>query len=51
MQKEYKIKTMTREELDIAVEWAAREGWNPGVHDADAFYAADPNGFFGGLAG
>lgn len=35
----------TRAELDIAVEWAAREGWNPGRVDADAFWATDPDGF------
>ncbi|MFA6291747.1 MAG: GNAT family N-acetyltransferase, partial [Victivallales bacterium] len=40
------IRTMTREDVDIAVGWAAAEGWNPGIHDADSFYAADPNGFF-----
>jgi GNAT superfamily N-acetyltransferase len=37
---------MNRDELGLAVEWAAGEGWNPGLHDADAFFAADPNGFF-----
>lgn len=40
---------MTREELDIAVEWAAVEGWNPGIYDADCFYATDPDGFYIGL--
>jgi len=40
------IKPMTRDELDIAVEWAALEGWNPGIFDAESFYAADPKGFF-----
>jgi len=45
-EKKYEIKTMTRKELDIAVEWARQEGWNPGLYDADAFYAQDPNGFF-----
>ena len=44
----YITRTMTREEVALAVEWAAREGWNPGLHDADAFYAADPGGFFVG---
>jgi GNAT superfamily N-acetyltransferase len=39
------IRPMTRAELDLAVSWAAREGWNPGLHDADAFWAADPEGF------
>ncbi|MGO1118969.1 GNAT family N-acetyltransferase [Rhodovibrionaceae bacterium A322] len=43
---DYKIRTMTRADLDIAVDWAAAEGWNPGLHDAEAFYAADPDGFF-----
>lgn len=35
----------TRAELDLAVEWAAAEGWNPGRQDADVFWAADPEGF------
>ena len=30
----------------MAIEWARREGWNPGLHDAQTFYQADPNGFF-----
>lgn len=42
---------MSRRELDIAIDWAASEGWNPGLFDADCFYAADPNGFFIGLLG
>jgi len=45
-EKKFEIKTMTRKELDIAVDWARQEGWNPGLYDADAFYAQDPNGFF-----
>ena len=45
----YKIKTMTRAELDIAIEWAAKEGWNPGIDDASCFYSADSKGFFIGL--
>src|SRR5436190_17472020 len=28
-----------------AVEWAAGEGWNPGVDDAERFLAADPEAF------
>lgn len=42
---------MTRQELDIAIDWAAIEGWNPGLYDADCFYAADPGGFLIGLVG
>lgn len=40
------VRRMTREELHTVLSWAATEGWNPGVADADAFYAADPEGFF-----
>ena len=39
------VRVMEPEDLERAVEWAAREGWNPGLHDASAFRAADPNGF------
>lgn len=35
----------TRDELALAVEWAAAEGWNPGARDADTFWAADLEGF------
>ena len=50
MESEYIIRNMTQEEVEnIAVEWAANEGWNPGLHDALSFYAADPNGFFVGM--
>ena len=44
----YTIKPMTREDLAVALDWAAAEGWNPGLHDADCFYAADPSGFLMG---
>ncbi|MEH6403842.1 MAG: GNAT family N-acetyltransferase [Sneathiella sp.] len=43
------IRAVTREEFSIAVDWAATEGWNPGLNDLKAFYAADPNGFFMGF--
>jgi Acetyltransferase (GNAT) domain len=32
-------------------EWAAREGWNPGIRDWHAFQAADPEGFLIGFQG
>ena len=38
-------------EVATMVEWAAAEGWNPGLHDAATFYAADPDGFLASLAG
>ena len=39
------IRRMTRDELDTLVEWAACEGWNPGLDDAEVFWATDPEGF------
>ena len=45
----YTIRPMTRPEIDLAVDWAAAEGWNPGLHDAGSFFAADPEGFLVGL--
>jgi GNAT superfamily N-acetyltransferase len=39
------IQTMRRDEVGFAIELAAAEGWNPGLHDAGCFHAADPGGF------
>src|SRR4051812_6910196 len=39
------IRPASRRELDLALEWAAQEGWNPGLSDSECFYAADPDGF------
>ena len=36
------IRSMIRSEVDDLVEWAAREGWNPGRHDAGIFWRTDP---------
>ena len=33
------IRNMTRPEVDELVGWAAREGWNPGLHDAELFWS------------
>lgn len=41
-----KMRTMTPADLDLVIGWAAAEGWNPGLEDAAAFRAADPEGFF-----
>jgi len=49
MDKNYLIRSITKEEMKYPVEWAADEGWNPGIHDIDAFYHTDPNGFFVGF--
>lgn len=45
------IRVMTPADLDRAVDWAAAEGWNPGLDDAPAFRAADPDGFLMGFVG
>ena len=38
--------------VETMLEWAAAEGWNPGLGDAEAFRAADPDGFLlGSLEG
>jgi GNAT superfamily N-acetyltransferase len=39
------IRPMTRAELDTLVEWAAGEGWNPGLNDGQIFWDTDPEGF------
>jgi len=41
-----KLRRMTAGELPAVLDWAAEEGWNPGLDDAAAFYATDPGGFF-----
>jgi GNAT superfamily N-acetyltransferase len=40
------IRTMRGDEISIAVNWAAAEGWNPGLADDLCFAAADAQGFF-----
>ena len=46
-----RIAPMTLDDLRIAVDWAAAEGWNPGQEDAEAFHAVDPDGFLMGWLG
>ena len=45
---ELAIRTMSLQDMAVAVEWAAREGWNPGLADAKCFHRADPEGFLVG---
>ncbi|WP_019612739.1 GNAT family N-acetyltransferase [Psychromonas ossibalaenae] len=44
----YRIRKMNKSELQLAVDWAAAEGWNPGLHDAEHFFNGDEQGFFAG---
>ena len=41
-----KIRPMSLADLTMVLGWARDEGWNPGHSDAEAFLAADPEGFF-----
>jgi len=42
---ELRIRAMRPTEIAIAVDWAAGEGWNPGLGDAACFNTIDPEGF------
>lgn len=39
------IRSMRPQEISIATDWAAAEGWNPGLADAECFSSVDPQGF------
>src|SRR5215831_6168825 len=41
-----RIRPMRPEEVSIAVNWAAAEGWNPGLAAAACFATVDPAGFW-----
>jgi Acetyltransferase (GNAT) domain len=40
-----RIRRMQPDEISVAVDWAAAEGWNPGLVDAACFSTVDPDGF------
>ncbi|MCK1391274.1 GNAT family N-acetyltransferase [Bradyrhizobium sp. 1] len=40
------IRNLRPEEISIAIDWAAAEGWNPGLADAACFAIPDIKGFF-----
>ncbi|NOC91372.1 MULTISPECIES: GNAT family N-acetyltransferase [Ruegeria] len=46
---DYVIRPLTVDEVQKAVDWAGREGWNPGHHDARCFHGTDTRGFLGGF--
>lgn len=41
------IRPLSASETEMLIEWAAAEGWNPGLSDAAIFQAADREGFLG----
>ena len=40
-----RIRAMAPEEIAVAADWAAAEGWNPGLGDAVCFATVDAGGF------
>src|SRR5499426_4685816 len=40
-----RIRVMRPQEIALAADWAAAEGWNPGLADAACFATVDPEGF------
>ena len=40
------VRVMDRSEIAIASDWAAAEGWNPGLCDAACFATVDASGFY-----
>lgn len=40
------FRTASLADVSLLLDWANREGWNPGLDDASAFFATDPEGFF-----
>src|SRR5262245_5056668 len=49
---DFRIRPMQPDEIALAADWAAAEGWNPGLTDAGCFATVDRQGFLiGELAG
>ncbi|QIB33333.1 GNAT family N-acetyltransferase [Ancylobacter pratisalsi] len=46
MSRTAKIRPLQPDEISLAVDWAAAEGWNPGLADAGCFGTVDPQGFW-----
>ncbi|WP_444936297.1 GNAT family N-acetyltransferase [Microbulbifer sp. JMSA004] len=45
MHESFTVREMTRKEVDLLVDWAALEGWNPGLHDAEIFWKTDAEAY------
>jgi len=46
---EIEIRSMNFDEINFAIDLAAKEGWNPGLNDAFTFYNTDSKGFLIGF--
>jgi GNAT superfamily N-acetyltransferase len=51
MNSEFAVRSLRPGELELVLEWARQEGWNPGLDDSLPFHEADPSGFFIGVVG
>jgi ribosomal protein S18 acetylase RimI-like enzyme len=48
----FRVQVMRPRDIALALDWAAAEGWNPGLADDACFASADPAGFLlGEIAG
>jgi GNAT superfamily N-acetyltransferase len=43
----FELKPLGPQGVETLVSWAAGEGWNPGLNDAEVFYQTDTEGFYG----
>src|SRR5262245_46287487 len=41
----FQMRVMSADEITLALDWAAAEGWNPGLADAGPFAMPDPANF------
>lgn len=44
-QNKINVREMTKKDLALAISWASKESWNPGLYEIDALYEADPKGY------
>jgi hypothetical protein len=45
-ERNFVVRNANLNEMPFLLTLATEEGWNPGLHDAGAFFATDPKGFF-----
>jgi GNAT superfamily N-acetyltransferase len=45
----YTTRVLSADEISVAINWAAAEGWNPGEQDGRCFASVDADGFWGGF--
>ena len=46
LKQDVSIRNMTKKDLQLVFKWAEKEGWNPGKHEIEPLYAADPSGYY-----